>query len=475
MVGARSAAMAFNRLADIRIDALNPRTRTRALPAGHLSRFFVAVFTLASGSVFRPGGLPAQPALLPPVLSPCCSSCCSTPIPSGSRGSPTSTWGSVWGLAPLGSWIAVRGEIGWPPLLLGLAVLLWTAGFDVIYACQDVHSDRRQALFSIPEGLRHRPGPEGVARAAHRHAAGLAGAGSGSRSRLDQPARHPAGRRVAVARTPAGPAQRPVPGQCRLFYDQRLRQYSADGGPGTGRARQLRGPSRRERVGYRGAHLLDRSLAVRIRLPCLAASANYLPMTAMPRFFTFDRLQPPVCRLGLATRGNTRLTGDDVLVALERGLNYWNWCGHQDGMAEAIRQLGPRRKQVLIAAQLWARDEQGVQSELQQVLDRLRIDSLDVGHPLLRGTARGVEADRRSRRSPPGTAEGSGPRPGRNDRTDHPSTGAGGAHSERAATRPADDPLQRGPSRRPKTGSSRKPETCRCPWWPLPPFAGAIC
>ena len=87
----------------------------------------------------------------------------------------------------------------------------------------------------------------------------------------------------------------------------------------------------------------------------------------MPRFFTFDPMQPPVCRLGLATRGNTRLTGDDVLLALERGLNYWNWCGHQDGMADAIRQLGPRRKQVLIAAQLWARDEQGVQSELQQV------------------------------------------------------------------------------------------------------------
>ena len=79
--------------------------------------------------------------------------------------------------------------------------------------------------------------------------------------------------------------------------------------------------------------------------PLSGSQPNYLPMPAMPRFFTFDRLQPPVCRLGLATRGNTRLTGDDVLVALERGLNYWNWCGHQDGMADAIRQLGPRRKQ----------------------------------------------------------------------------------------------------------------------------------
>ncbi len=98
----------------------------------------------------------------------------------------------------------------------------------------------------------------------------------------------------------------------------------------------------------------------------------------MPRFFTLDRMQVPVCRLGLATRGNTHLTREDVLLALDRGLNYWNWCGHQDGMAEAIGELGSQRKRVVIAAQLWARDEQGVQTELQQVLDRLKVDCLDV-------------------------------------------------------------------------------------------------
>ena len=151
MVGARSAAMAFNRLADIRIDTLNPRTRTRALPAGHLSRFFVAVFTLASGSVF---------VLAAYQLNPLCFLLSFPVLLILLLYSYTKRFtrlshlylGLCLGLAPLGSWIAVRGEIGWPPLLLGLTVLLWTAGFDIIYACQDVDFDRRQALFSIPEG-----------------------------------------------------------------------------------------------------------------------------------------------------------------------------------------------------------------------------------------------------------------------------------------------------------------------------------
>lgn len=101
-------------------------------------------------------------------------------------------------------------------------------------------------------------------------------------------------------------------------------------------------------------------------------------MPGMPRFFKFNRNATPVCRLGLATRGNTHLTKDDVLFALEQGLNYWNWCGHEDGMAEAIRELGSQRKQVLIAAQLWARDSQGSKAELEQVFERLQVDHLDV-------------------------------------------------------------------------------------------------
>ena len=152
MAGARSAAMAFNRLADVRIDALNPRTRGRALPAGHLSHLFVAVFSLASASVFVLAAYQLNPL------------CCRLSFPVllilllysyTKRFTRLSHLylGLCLGLAPMGAWIAVRGEIGWPPLLLGLAVLLWTAGFDIIYACQDVDFDRRQALFSIPEGF----------------------------------------------------------------------------------------------------------------------------------------------------------------------------------------------------------------------------------------------------------------------------------------------------------------------------------
>ena len=151
MAGARSAAMAFNRLADVRIDALNPRTRGRALPAGHLSRFFVAVFTLASASVF---------VLAAYQLNPLCFRLSFPVLLVLLLYSYTKRFtrlshlylGLCLGMAPMGAWIAVRGEIGWPPLLLGLAVLLWTAGFDIIYACQDLDFDRRQALFSIPEG-----------------------------------------------------------------------------------------------------------------------------------------------------------------------------------------------------------------------------------------------------------------------------------------------------------------------------------
>ena len=151
MVGARSAAMAFNRLADVRIDALNPRTRSRALPAGHLSRLFVILFTVASASVF---------VLAAYQLNPLCFRLSFPVLLILLLYSYTKRFtrlshlylGLCLGLAPLGAWIAVRGEIGWPPLLLGLAVLLWTAGFDIIYACQDVEFDRRQALFSIPEG-----------------------------------------------------------------------------------------------------------------------------------------------------------------------------------------------------------------------------------------------------------------------------------------------------------------------------------
>ena len=150
MVGARSAAMAFNRVADRNIDARNPRTATRALPAGLLSVGFVWAFTLVSAAVFlfAAAMLNRLTLLLAPVA-----------LASVLLYSFTKRWtqfshlvlGWCLSIAPTGAWIAVRGNIGSAiPLLLSLVVLLWTAGFDVLYACQDYDFDRREGLRSIP-------------------------------------------------------------------------------------------------------------------------------------------------------------------------------------------------------------------------------------------------------------------------------------------------------------------------------------
>ncbi len=89
---------------------------------------------------------------------------------------------------------------------------------------------------------------------------------------------------------------------------------------------------------------------------------------------------PAVCRLRLATRGNTHLAADDVLFALDCGVNYWNWCGHDDGMSAAIRQLGPQRSQVVCAAQIsaagWTRDS--MRREIDDMLKRLCTDWIDI-------------------------------------------------------------------------------------------------
>lgn len=150
MVGARSAAMAFNRIADRNFDAKNPRTSSRALPAGLLSVNFVWVFTVASASLFVLAAAMLNRLTL--ILAPVALACVLLY-------SFTKRWtkfshlvlGACLSIAPTGAWIAVRGEIGSPvPLLLSLVVLLWTAGFDVLYACQDFEFDRREGLRSIP-------------------------------------------------------------------------------------------------------------------------------------------------------------------------------------------------------------------------------------------------------------------------------------------------------------------------------------
>ena len=151
MVGARSAAMAFNRIADRSFDAKNPRTAMRALPAGLLSVGFVWAFTIASAALFLLAAAMLNRLTL--ILAPVALACVLLY-------SFTKRWtqfphlvlGACLSIAPTGAWIAVRGAIGSPvPLLLSLVVLLWTAGFDVLYACQDYDFDRREDLRSIPE------------------------------------------------------------------------------------------------------------------------------------------------------------------------------------------------------------------------------------------------------------------------------------------------------------------------------------
>jgi 4-hydroxybenzoate polyprenyltransferase len=149
MVGARSAAMAFNRIADLKFDIANPRTRTRALPAGQLTLRFAAGFTTVSAALLVLGayelnGLAFQlsPVALAILL-----------LYSYTK---RFTWlshlilGICLGMAPVAAWIAVRGDIDAGVLLLGATVALWVAGFDIIYACQDVEFDRAASLHSFP-------------------------------------------------------------------------------------------------------------------------------------------------------------------------------------------------------------------------------------------------------------------------------------------------------------------------------------
>ena len=158
MVGARSAAMAFNRIADRHIDAANPRTRTRAIPAGLLSVRFAWAFTLVSAAVFIAASamLNRLTLLLAPVAL------ASVLLYSYTKRVTALSHlvlGWCLAIAPTGAWIAVRGALDSPtPLLLSAVVMLWTAGFDVLYACQDTDFDRRAGLHSIPARL-------GVARA----------------------------------------------------------------------------------------------------------------------------------------------------------------------------------------------------------------------------------------------------------------------------------------------------------------------
>ena len=152
MVSARSAAMAFNRLVDAKLDAANPRTAMRALPAGLLSASFVLGFVIAACAVFLAAAallnrltLALAPVALVVVLG-------------YSFMKRVTRWshlvlGLALGIAPAAAWIAVRGTLDARALVLTAVVMLWVGGFDVLYACQDFEHDRQVGLHSLPAAV----------------------------------------------------------------------------------------------------------------------------------------------------------------------------------------------------------------------------------------------------------------------------------------------------------------------------------
>jgi 4-hydroxybenzoate polyprenyltransferase len=149
MVGARSAAMAFNRLADARFDAANPRTADRALPAGNISRRATGLFIVVSAAIFM--GAAAQLnrvclALSPVALLIILGYSLTKRFTAASH----LVLGLSLGLAPIGGWLAVRGDLDLAVLVLAGAVLCWVAGFDILYSLQDEEFDRQTGLFSVP-------------------------------------------------------------------------------------------------------------------------------------------------------------------------------------------------------------------------------------------------------------------------------------------------------------------------------------
>lgn len=151
MLFARSAAMAFNRLVDRDIDAQNPRTEGRHLPAGLISVRAVTIFTLLTSLAFIASTLLFLPNRWPLYLS--------VPVLLFLLGYSYAKRFTIWChywlstalmLSPLAAWIAIRGSLALEPVLLGAVVFFWVGGFDIIYACQDVHFDQDKRLSSIP-------------------------------------------------------------------------------------------------------------------------------------------------------------------------------------------------------------------------------------------------------------------------------------------------------------------------------------
>lgn len=152
MVGARSAAMGMNRFADAEIDARNPRTASREIPAGNISKKKTLIYIAVSLAIYFIATFMMNK--LTAILSP-------VPILVFILYSYTKRFtnmchlvlGLALGLAPIGAWIAVTGTINLPPFILCFAILAWVAGFDILYAIQDIDFDRSEGLYSIPAYL----------------------------------------------------------------------------------------------------------------------------------------------------------------------------------------------------------------------------------------------------------------------------------------------------------------------------------
>jgi 4-hydroxybenzoate polyprenyltransferase len=152
MVTARSAAMAFNRLADADLDAANPRTKSRAIPAGLLSRSFAGGFTIVMSALFILAA--SQLNRLTLLLSPIALAI----VLLYSWTKRITRWshfvlGLALGIAPSAAWIAIRGSLDPRVLVLTVAVLFWVAGFDLLYSCQDAEHDRHVGLHSVPSSF----------------------------------------------------------------------------------------------------------------------------------------------------------------------------------------------------------------------------------------------------------------------------------------------------------------------------------
>ena len=150
MVGARSAAMAFNRIVDARFDKENPRTQDRALPSGKISVSNYALFLVASSAVFVFSAWMLNSLAF--YLSPVALAIVFFYSLTKRFTAFSHFWlGLAISIAPVGAWVAIREEISFASLLLGAAVVFWLIGFDILYSCMDVEADRINRLHSIPE------------------------------------------------------------------------------------------------------------------------------------------------------------------------------------------------------------------------------------------------------------------------------------------------------------------------------------